>query len=99
MPISDWPTHERPREKLLSKGPAALSDAEILSIFLRTGRRGSTAMDLARELLQEYGGLRPLIDAGLNRVSMGVQSFSKEILRKVFRRPTSMEQANWNSRS
>ncbi len=66
MPISDWPTHERPREKLLNKGPAALSDAEVLSIFLRTGHRGVSALDLARDLLQVYGGLRPLIDAEQN---------------------------------
>ena len=62
MPISSWPIHERPREKLLEKGPAALSDAEILSIFLRTGREGSSALDLARELLEKFQGLRQLID-------------------------------------
>ena len=67
MPISEWPIHERPREKLLEKGPAALSDAEILSIFLRTGREGSSALDLARELLEEYQGLRPLIDTDQKR--------------------------------
>ena len=62
MPISEWPIHERPREKLLEKGPAALSDAEILSIFLRTGREGSSALDLAREMLNRFQGLRQLID-------------------------------------
>lgn len=62
MSISEWPIHERPREKLLEKGPASLSDAEILSIFLRTGREGSSALDLARELLDRFQGLRPLID-------------------------------------
>ena len=61
MPISDWPLLERPREKLLQRGPAALSDAELLAIFLRTGTAGKTALDLARELLQHYGGLRGLL--------------------------------------
>jgi DNA repair protein RadC len=63
MPISSWPAQERPREKLLEKGPTALSDAEILAIFLRTGRKGSSALDLARELLGKFQGLRQLIDS------------------------------------
>jgi DNA repair protein RadC len=63
MPISDWPLAERPREKLLAKGPAALSDAELLAIFLRTGVPGKTAIDLSRQLLGEFGGLRPLLEA------------------------------------
>ncbi len=62
MSISSWPINERPREKLLEKGPTALSDAEILSIFLRTGREGLSALDLARELLDKHQGLRRLID-------------------------------------
>lgn len=63
MPITDWPAAERPREKLLARGPAALSDAELLAIFLRTGVPGKTAVDLARELLARFGGLRPLLEA------------------------------------
>ena len=63
MAITDWPEAERPREKLLAQGPVALSDAELLAIFLRTGTRGRTAVDLARELLREFGGLRPLLNA------------------------------------
>ena len=51
MTITDWPADERPREKLLSRGADALSDAELLAIFLRTGVSGVTAVDLARELL------------------------------------------------
>ena len=62
MPISDWPEQERPREKLLSKGPAALSDAELLAIFLRTGLQGKTAIDLSRDLLTDFDGLRGLIE-------------------------------------
>ena len=67
MSIRDWPKAERPREKLLSHGARTLSDAEILAIFLRTGTRGRTALDLARQLLGEFGGLRPLLDAGQSR--------------------------------
>jgi DNA repair protein RadC len=61
--IRNWPASERPREKLLSRGPEALSDAELLAIFLRTGVTGKTAVDLARDLLCDFGGLRPLLDA------------------------------------
>ncbi|WP_435103388.1 RadC family protein [Arhodomonas sp. AD133] len=63
MRITDWPAAERPREKLLERGAGALSDAELLAIFLRTGRQGRTAVDLARELVAAFGGLRGLLDA------------------------------------
>lgn len=63
MAITDWPESERPREKLLLAGAGKLSDAELLAIFLRTGVRGKTAVDLARELLTVYGGLRQLLEA------------------------------------
>lgn len=61
MPITDWPINERPRERLLKQGAHSLTDAELLAIFLRTGVPGKTAVDLARELLQESGGLRQLL--------------------------------------
>lgn len=64
MPIKDWPRDERPREKLLQRGPQALSDAELLAIFLRTGVRGKSAVDLARNLLGRFGGLRAFLTAG-----------------------------------
>lgn len=64
MTISQWPVDERPREKLLAKGAEALSDAELLAIFLRTGCKGMTAVDLARQLLTDFGGLKPLLQAG-----------------------------------
>jgi len=67
LPITDWPISERPREKLLTRGAHSLSDAELLAIFLRTGITGKTAVDLARELLSEYGGLRPLLNADQQR--------------------------------
>lgn len=63
MAITDWPIEERPREKLLNRGAHALSDAELLAIFLRTGVKGKSAVDLARELLAYFGGLRPLLEA------------------------------------
>lgn len=63
MAITDWPAEERPREKLLLSGPESLSDAELLAIFLRTGLPGKSAVDLARELLSDFGGLRPLLTA------------------------------------
>jgi DNA repair protein RadC len=63
MAISEWPEHERPREKLLERGPGALSDAELLAIFLRTGVPGKTAVDVARELLARFGSLRALLAA------------------------------------
>lgn len=63
MAINDWPALERPREKLLHKGPQSLSDAELLAIFLRTGVSGKSAVDLARELLQRFAGLGGLFSA------------------------------------
>lgn len=63
MSISDWPMSERPREKFLQRGAVALSDAELLAIFLRTGVRGKSAVDLARELLRHFGSLTNLFVA------------------------------------
>lgn len=63
MAINTWPHNERPREKLLERGPDALSDAELLAIFLRTGVRGKSAVDLARDLIAVHGGLRGLLEA------------------------------------
>ena len=65
MSIRNWPASERPRERLLELGAASLSDAELLAIFLRTGVAGKSAVDLARHLLHQFGGLRPLLDADL----------------------------------
>ena len=64
MRISEWPLAERPREKLLAKGVAALSDAELVAVLLRSGVRGKNAVDLARELLTQYGGVTHMLEAG-----------------------------------
>jgi len=63
MAIKDWPVEQRPREKLLLNGSAALSDAELLAIFLRTGTRGCSAVDMAHSLVKHFGGLRELLKA------------------------------------
>lgn len=62
MSIAEWPTDERPREKLLARGAASLSDAELLALFINSGRRGRSAVDLGRELLAGHDGLKPLLD-------------------------------------
>lgn len=81
MAICDWPEAERPREKLVQQGPAALSDAELLAIFLRTGLRGISAVDLARHLLGQFGGLRQLMQADRSQFcaakGLGLAKFSQ----------------------
>jgi len=70
MAITDWPEGERPRERLLKHGAAALSDAELLAIYLRVGVRGKSAVDLARDLLGRFDGqLTRLVDAPLSQLS------------------------------
>jgi DNA repair protein RadC len=69
MAITDWPADERPRERLLAHGAAALSDAELLALFLRVGIRGKSAVDLARELLKHFGGLTALCCASASAFS------------------------------
>jgi DNA repair protein RadC len=64
MAISQWRPAERPRERLLANGAKALSDAELLAVLLRTGVRGKSAVDLARDLLSEFKGLAGLLAAG-----------------------------------
>lgn len=65
MSITDWPVDERPREKLLKQGAKSLSDAELLAIFLRTGVKGKTAVDLSRDLVQHFQGLRGIFEADI----------------------------------
>jgi len=66
--IADWPPQERPRERLLAQGAAGLSDAELVAVCLRSGIRGKSAVDLARELIAAFGGLAGLLAADLPRL-------------------------------
>lgn len=63
MAITDWPTDERPREKLLERGAGALTDAELLALFLRTGSRGKSAVELGREIMARFGSFSALLTA------------------------------------
>jgi DNA repair protein RadC len=63
MAITDWPAAERPREKLIELGAEALSDAELLAIFLRVGVTGKSAVDLARDLLTQFASLNGIFAA------------------------------------
>jgi DNA repair protein RadC len=67
--MTDWPVEERPRERLLKHGAAALSSAELLAIFLRTGIAGKNAVDLGREVVAHFGGLHRLFAATLEEVA------------------------------
>jgi DNA repair protein RadC len=67
MSIRDWPSAQRPREKLLERGAPALSDAELLALLLGSGTRGSSALELARTLLTDFGSLRELLNAAAPR--------------------------------
>lgn len=62
MAITNWPESERPRERLLAQGAGALSDAELVAVLLRTGVRGKSAVDLARELIERFQGIGGLLD-------------------------------------
>ncbi|MDY0071983.1 MAG: DNA repair protein RadC [Thauera sp.] len=81
MAITDWPSDERPREKLLRRGADALSDAELLAIFLRVGCRGHSAVDLACQLLERFGTLTRLCAANERDFSavpgMGVAKYAQ----------------------
>jgi DNA repair protein RadC len=69
MAITDWPAAERPREKLIALGAEALSDAELLAIFLRVGVTGKSAVDLARDLLTQFGSLNGIFAASESELS------------------------------
>lgn len=62
MHINKWPKGEQPREKLLARGASALSDAELLAIFLGSGLPGQDAVAMARDLLKQHGPLRHLLE-------------------------------------
>lgn len=81
MAIKDWHEDDRPREKLIQKGAAALSDSEILAIFLRTGTKQKSAIELARELIKRFGSLSGLLSAPSHEVmachGMGVAKYAQ----------------------
>jgi DNA repair protein RadC len=64
MLLKDIPEDARPREKLLARGPAALSDAELLALLLRTGLPGKNALQMGQELLDQFGGVAGLLHTG-----------------------------------
>jgi len=94
--IKEWPEDERPREMLLEKGPEALSDAALLAILLRTGRQGQNAIELAREVIQRFGGLSGLLSTrheglqqmkGIGKAKSAQILAAMEIVRRQFRQP------------
>lgn len=86
MAITDWPAAERPREKLLQLGVAALSDAELLAIFLRVGVAGKSAVDLARDLLTQFASLNGVFAASLTELTQvnGIGSSKYAQLQAIF---------------
>lgn len=69
MSIKDWPEQQRPRERLIREGAAALSDPELLAVFLRVGVKGRSAVELGRDLLLEFGSISSLFAASMGRVA------------------------------
>src|SRR5712692_7171162 len=69
MAITDWPLLERPRERLLALGAGSLADAELLAILLRTGIKGKSAVDVARQLLGRFGSVAALLEAGADNLT------------------------------
>lgn len=70
MTIKDLPLEARPREKMLARGPGALSDVELLAILLRTGMAGKNVFQLAQELLDTFGGLSGLLNTGATELNL-----------------------------
>ena len=70
MTIKDLPLDARPREKMLARGPGALSDVELLAILLRTGMAGKNVFQLAQELLETFGGLSGLLNTGATELNL-----------------------------
>lgn len=83
LSIKHWPEQERPRERLIQQGAASLSDAELLAIFLRSGSKQHSAVELSRLLLQHFGGLNSILDAELQDLSLfhgiGVSKYAQLI--------------------
>ncbi len=90
MAIKDWPEGERPRERLLASGAHALSDAELLAVFLRTGTPGRSAIDLGRDALARFGGLNGLFAANASALAEigGFGQLARRALREDVKRDT-----------
>ena len=70
MVMKDTPPDARPREKLLALGPTALADAELIALLLRTGLPGLSVLQLAQQMLDRFGGLAGLLNAGPNELKL-----------------------------
>jgi DNA repair protein RadC len=68
VPIKAWPADERPRERLLHHGASALTDTELIAILIRTGKKGVTAVDLARRLFREEKTLRTISSMSVEEI-------------------------------
>ncbi len=102
MAISDWPLHERPRERLLALGAQSLADAELLAILLRTGVKGKSAVDLARALLSRFSSVAALLEAdsgslaetpGLGNAKLAQLQAALELARRVLKEELSSRDA------
>lgn len=65
--IKNWPDDEKPREKLLKYGEHTLTDTELLAILLRTGVKGTSAVDIARKIVQKFGSFRNMSHTSINK--------------------------------
>lgn len=81
--IAKWPKDERPRERLLSRGPHALTDAELLAILLRVGVQGKNAVELGRELIERFGSIHRMMSAPLSAWN-GIKGLKEAKLAQLF---------------
>ena len=90
--IVSWPEEERPRERLLSRGPQALTDAELIALLIRVGYKGTSAVELGRQILKRFGSLRAMVEApviglldvkGLKGAKAAQLTAAMEIARRV----------------
>jgi len=96
MSICNWPKTERPRERLIERGPDALSDGELLAVLIGCGTRGRSAVDLARSLIDEFGSLRDFLTAepsrclgqpGIGPARYASMQAALELARRHYREP------------
>ncbi|MFZ6772782.1 RadC family protein [Undibacterium sp. SXout7W] len=104
MAINDWPEDQRPRERLIKFGANALSDAELLAVFLRTGVAGKSAVDLGRDMITEFGSLSKLFSASVTEFSamhgLGTAKFAQlQAVLELAKRAISEELQNSSSLS